>query len=133
MKRLLFLLLLVVIPAKANELPDAPVAKPAAHSRWDKGVTLLASIHAGTAAWDIVSTESALRRCTTCVETDPYVRAFNGSRPGAARLAAFEAVEVVGAAFLAEKMRHSRRFHKFWWIPQVVAIGAHTEGAIHNA
>lgn len=103
-------------------------AKPAAKSNKAPNILTIALAEVATA--DGFSTRAMIK--AGYWEADPVGRAFIGRYPTWKRMAPFGAVEVVGSAWLARKMRNSERFHKVWWIPQAVLIGAHAYGTANN-
>ena len=68
------------------------------------------------------------------VEKNPVARVLIGERPTWGRMIPVGVVEVIGAFYLGQKMRHSnnRVIRRLWWVPQVLAIAGHSAAAIHN-
>jgi hypothetical protein len=80
----------------------------------------------GIATWDGYQTRQSIK--AGAHEVDPIARVFIGPKPTWARMAPFGAAEVIGSAWLATKMRNSKRWRRVWWVPQVALIGAHAYG-----
>lgn len=119
---------------------------------WSPGVRWLAGVQGAAELSDGIST----RHFTTCAyrsrftfeqggkvvtvrgqcvgleEADPISRVVLGAHPGWSRMIPIGAAEVAGSAWLAQRMRRSERWRRWWWAPQVALIGVHTVQGARN-
>jgi hypothetical protein len=110
------------VAVKPAELPDQP--KPN-KTLW-KGLAVLGQ---AAAAADVASTIDVLNHGG--YEADPLAKPLAGlPKP---MYAATSAAIVGGVSYLGLKMQESRRFHKVWWVPQVLQIAINSTGALHNS
>jgi hypothetical protein len=65
-------------------------------------------------------------------ELGPLCRLILGRHPNGSRMAPLGTVELIGSAWLSEKMRRSQRFYRIWWLPQVALIAGHSYGLGRN-
>jgi|SRR5208282_767216 len=89
-----------------------------------KIILWLALVHVGAATTDGFSTTYWERACRSCYEADPIARPFIGSRPTWPRMIAGGTLEVGAATFVGYELRKHHR--KYWWVPQVGEIVAHS-------
>jgi len=62
-------------------------------------------------------------------ETNPIVHPLMGTRPQLRSMIAWGGVEVVLTMYLGERMKRSHSWIRhIWWVPQLVAIGGHSDG-----
>ena len=112
----------VVAKPATQSLPDQP--KPN-KTLW-KGLAVLGQ---AAAAADVASTIDVLNHGG--YEADPLAKPLAGLPKPA--YAATSAAIVGGVSYLGLKMQESRRFHKVWWVPQVLQIAINSTGALHNS
>jgi hypothetical protein len=96
----------------------------------DRSVGVLTSIHAAMATWDYAETRLSIKEGG--IEQDPIVRPLAHNTP---MMVAFASIEVLLWGNVGDKLKHSHRplLRKVWWVPQVVAIGAHIGCGIYTA
>lgn len=136
--RIAIVLLLVTAPAMAQELPVQELLpdKPAPQGNfltrpfYDKQVKILAEINAGAAILDDISTRMVIENGG--YERNPLMRPFVHN---SGTLAAETVGELWLAAFVADRMKHSRHtlLRKTWWLPQTLSISAKVSGGIYNS
>lgn len=114
MKPLFLLLLIFAAPARAQ------IIRP----KVDKAVLALAALDGSAAFYDVHRTQDCFPKY--CYETDPLAKPFI-SHPAATY--ALAAIETVGLAALGQKMRHSHRWKRVWWVPQLAGAGLHAWAA----
>src|SRR5712671_4859012 len=106
----------VLVLSLCSMLHDKPVSATA---------TALTLTHAGIASWDWTVTRQGIN--AGAPESDPLARPFvhNNSTMVAGAVA-----EVVGTAWMANKMRRSRHrvLRNTWWVWQAAPIAAHAWG-----
>jgi hypothetical protein len=62
-------------------------------------------------------------------ETNPMLRPVMGRRPQLRSMIAWGGAEVILTMYLAERMKRSHSWIRhIWWVPQLVAIGGHSDG-----
>jgi hypothetical protein len=120
--------LLSVVGTSADSLPDKPVPQKVHNSRVPE---IFAGVQLAVLIADGVTTHENVLRGQT--ETDPLSRVLLGARPRVAPMILFGTIEEAGCYYIAKKMERSKRFHKVWWVPQVLAIAGHGYGALHNS
>ena len=89
----------------------------------------LTLVHGIAATTDGVSTKYWERKCWYCYE-EPVVRPFIGRRPTWSRMLPAGVLEVGAAAWIGHELKKHHK--KYWWVPQVALIAAHTSFAISN-
>ena len=84
---------------------------------------MLATLQAGAVAYDELQTSRVL--AAGGHELDPLARPVTSA--GRPVMAVFGYAEVAGAAWLADRMRHSKKrlVQRLWWLPQVAGIAGH--------
>ena len=91
----------------------------------------LALLHGSAALADGYSTRLWESRCAYCHE-EPLERWAIGARPTWERMAPAGTAEVVAAWALGRELRRHPRTRHVWWLPQALAIGAHTGMTVAN-
>ena len=135
--RLAFALLIFTVPVGAqtvstqDALPDKPTPRSnfITRSFYDRPVAILAEIDAGAAACDDFATRRMIDHGG--YERNPLIRPFVHN---SGTLAAETVCEMWVAAFVAERMRHSRHasLRKVWWLPQDLNTTARLYGGINS-
>lgn len=136
--RIFLVLLLFAARASAQAVPaqDALPEKPSppkgnflTRPFYDKPVLILAEIDTGAATWDDFATRRVIS--TGGYERNPLIRPFVHN---SGTLAAETVCEMWVAAFVADRMRHSRHavLRKAWWLPQALNSSARLYGGINN-
>lgn len=114
--------------AVAGMLVTLPL-NAATQERWthDKAFAALSSASFAMAAADASRTQWVRTHGDVFHENNPVMRPF--TRNAAANYAA----SLGGATFncwLSWRLKQSKRWHKVWWLPQAVIIGANTWGIV---
>jgi hypothetical protein len=94
----------------------------------DKTFWALAAGAQAATVFDAETTVRTLRRCATCVEGNPFMKPFVGTRPGAY----FAGTALTTAGFY-EPYKMRQRGSRWWWAPIVAQIGMHTALGIRNS
>jgi hypothetical protein len=118
-------------PPVKSVLPDKPVPRGNFITRpfYDKKVRLLATINAGAAVMDDVSSRKVID--AGGYEKNPLIRPFVHN---SGTLAAESVGEVWLMAFVADRMKRSSHplLRKTWWLPQTLNISAKAAGGSYN-
>jgi hypothetical protein len=112
----------------SNAVPAKPMKAPRA-SFW-----LAAGAVYGAAFTDMYQTRSAVDQCARSVlyckygfhERDPLARPFVQTSAPVYYASGFAVA--TGVNWLAWKMSRSRRWHRVWWLPQLISVSANTWG-----
>lgn len=130
---LVFALLLCSGTLEATPKPSAPKPKAAASAPWklDKPVLFLAGVQLGAELSDGVSTRSMIDR--GWYEHNGFSRSLIGEHPSWGRMVPIGAAELVGTAYVAQWMKHTRWGKHIWWMPQVGLAVLHARAAYHNS
>jgi len=114
-----------------DTLPDKPTPRGNFLTRpfYDKPVAIFAEIDTGAAAWDDFATRRVIDHGG--YERNPLMRPFVHN---SGMLAAETVCEMWVAAFLGDRMRHSRHgvLRNAWWLPQALNTAARLYGGINS-
>jgi hypothetical protein len=100
------------------------------HAVKDKPVMELTAAHAASAIADGITTKQFERRGYAEGQSAWIL----GQHPGVPRMSAVWGAEVLIETVIAERMHRSHTWVRHvWWLPQMVAIGIHTEVSITDS
>lgn len=104
------------------------------HAVQDKPLMAVTAAQTAVMVEDGLTTRAVMDSCAKCYEGDPWVRPFIGRRPTWARMAGFGALQVVGQAWVGEKMRESSHkwVRRLAFLPQAAAAADNVRGIVIN-
>lgn len=104
------------------------------HAVKDRPVMALTAVHFASATADIITTKQFERRGFVELEWPQGSRFILGQRPTVGRMALVDGGELILEMWIAQRLHQSHSWIRHvWWLPQIVSVGFHTHGSVHNS